>query len=217
MAGGEALIKATYESIRNSPLWDTSLLVVVYDEHGGFYDSVAPGPAPPPMDGSRMDPSINSRGFLFDHYGVRVPALAVSPWVAAGVDHTVYDHASVPATLEALFGLQWLTERDKHANDLTHLLTGHLRTDCPTTLPDPVPDPPPASARTEVDPDQPLPDSHNIHVPLAVLALADLEASTGTEETQAARDRFAGLRTHHDAAGYAAELTRRLSQGPKST
>lgn len=40
--GGESLIKYVYESIRNSPLWETSLLIITYDEHGGFYDSVAP-------------------------------------------------------------------------------------------------------------------------------------------------------------------------------
>ena len=44
--GGEGLIKAVYEAIRNSPVWDTSLLIIIYDEHGGFYDSVPP-PRPP--------------------------------------------------------------------------------------------------------------------------------------------------------------------------
>jgi phospholipase C len=52
--GGEGLIKAMYEAIRNSPVWDTSLLIITYDEHGGFYDSVPPPPPPatPPDDGS---------------------------------------------------------------------------------------------------------------------------------------------------------------------
>ncbi len=43
VSGGEGLVKATYEAIRNSPLWNRSLLIVTYDEHGGFYDSVPPG------------------------------------------------------------------------------------------------------------------------------------------------------------------------------
>ena len=43
--GGEALIKGVYEAIRNSPLWETSLLIITYDEHGGFY--AARGPPPP--------------------------------------------------------------------------------------------------------------------------------------------------------------------------
>ena len=49
-SGGEGLIKAVYDAIRNSPVWETSLLFIVYDEHGGFYDSVPPGPAVPPGD-----------------------------------------------------------------------------------------------------------------------------------------------------------------------
>ena len=43
---GEALIKCTYEAIRNSPVWESSLLVITWDEHGGFYDHVAPPPQP---------------------------------------------------------------------------------------------------------------------------------------------------------------------------
>jgi phospholipase C len=84
-AGGEALIKATYEAIRNSPLWERSLQIITYDEHGGFYDSVQPGGATPPGDGSPNDLSINSGGFLFDWYGVRVPAVIVSPEVSKEV------------------------------------------------------------------------------------------------------------------------------------
>ncbi|MFT4253340.1 MAG: alkaline phosphatase family protein, partial [Caulobacter sp.] len=75
MGRGEALIKATYEAIRRSPLWERSLLIITYDEHGGFYDSVAPQGAPPPNDGSPLDPSINKTGFPFNLYGVRVPAV----------------------------------------------------------------------------------------------------------------------------------------------
>src|SRR5208337_1083297 len=63
-SGGEGLIKAVYEAIRRSPVWNTSLLVIVYDEHGGFYDSVKPGRAVPPGDlPPRGQPALNSRGF----------------------------------------------------------------------------------------------------------------------------------------------------------
>jgi phospholipase C len=67
-----------------------------------------------PPDASRAQPS----GFAFDRLGVRVPAILVSPWVAAGrVDHTVYDHTSVPATIKKMFGLpRFLTARDAAAN-----------------------------------------------------------------------------------------------------
>src|SRR5690606_10087645 len=108
--GGERLIKRVYEAIRNSPLWEKSLLIITYDEHGGFYDSVAPGEAVPPNDGSSDD--LNQYGFRFDRLGVRVPAVIVSPWVKAGVDSTIYDHASVLATTEKLLGLTPLTDRD---------------------------------------------------------------------------------------------------------
>ncbi|WP_322075751.1 alkaline phosphatase family protein [Burkholderia cepacia] len=133
LAGGDQLVARVYNAIRNSPVWNSSLLVICYDEHGGFYDSVGPGAAPAPNDGAAA--TLNASGFGFDVYGVRVPAIVISPWVAAGrVDHTVYDHASVAATLERLFGLAPLTDRDRLANDLLGLVTTTCRTDCPQRI-----------------------------------------------------------------------------------
>lgn len=140
-SGGEGLIKAVYEAIRNSPLWNTSLLVIVYDEHGGFYDHVKPCRATPPGDGiPEGQLTRNALGFDFAHYGVRVPAVIVSPLIAKGtVDHTLYDHSSILATLEKLLGMNPLTDRDRSANDLRHLLTNSApREDCPKTLVSPV-------------------------------------------------------------------------------
>jgi phospholipase C len=116
--GGESLIKAEYEAIRNSPVWVTSLLIITYDEHGGFYDSVAPPAAAPPDDGSPS--TYNQWGFTFGQLGVRVPAVVVSPWIPA---HTVYDHSSAPATIERLFGLPPLNARDAAAHDVTALFS----------------------------------------------------------------------------------------------
>jgi phospholipase C len=133
LSGGDQLAARVYNAIRNSPLWERSLLVILYDEHGGFYDSVKPGHAVPPNDGAGS--SMNTNGFLFDTYGVRVPAIVVSPWVARGhVDHTVYDHTSVLATVERLFGLPPLTDRDKNAKDLLSLITPTCRADCPQRI-----------------------------------------------------------------------------------
>ena len=133
LAEGDLLVARIYNTLRNSPLWEMSLLVVLYDEHGGFYDSVVPGNAPTPDDGAGA--GLNKRGFDFSVYGVRVPAIVVSPWVASGrVDHSVYDHTSILATLERLFGLNPLTERDKAANDLLSLVSSTLRTDCPERI-----------------------------------------------------------------------------------
>jgi phospholipase C len=137
---GERLIKDTYEAIRNSPLWEKSLLIITYDEHGGFYDHVPPPVAVEP--GDKPTSSFNNKyGFSFGQLGVRVPAVVVSPFVAKGViDHRVYDHSSVPATIEERFGLTSLTRRDKQAARVTGLLTlRDPRTDAPLTLPAPTP------------------------------------------------------------------------------
>jgi phospholipase C len=135
---GEALIRATYQAIRRSPVWEHSLLVIVWDEHGGFYDHAAPPAAVAPGDG-HPGSDHNQYGFTFQQYGVRVPAVVVSPWIPRNqVDHRVYDHTSILATVERLFGMQPLTQRDAAANNLTSLVTlASPRTDAPLTLPSP--------------------------------------------------------------------------------
>ncbi|HXG93316.1 MAG TPA: alkaline phosphatase family protein [Blastocatellia bacterium] len=120
--GGEQLIAHTYNAIRNSPIWEKSLLIVTYDEHGGFFDTVAPPPAIAPGDKPSGQYSIH--GFTFEQYGPRVPAVIVSPLIPQNIiDHRVYDHASIPATIEAIFGLPHLTQRDANANNLTSLMS----------------------------------------------------------------------------------------------
>jgi phospholipase C len=134
---GERLVKDVYEMIRSSPVWPTSLLFVTFDEHGGFYDHVVPPPAVEP--GDRFEAGANKHGFRFDQLGVRVPALVVSPLVERGViDHTVYDHTSLLATVEHLYGLEPLTARDAAAARFDHLLAApSARGDAPLRLPDP--------------------------------------------------------------------------------
>ena len=135
VTSGERLIKDTYEAIRNSELWDSSVLIITWDEHGGFVDHVPPGPAVPPGDGVANAGYVH-HGFGFDVLGPRVPAVVISPLIAKNViDHTEYDHASIPATIERNFGLDPLTARDAAANDLLHLLSLETpRTDTPTEL-----------------------------------------------------------------------------------
>jgi phospholipase C len=210
-AGGEALIKATYEAIRNSPLWERSLLIITYDEHGGFYDSVKPGGATPPGDGSPNDKSINSGGFLFDCYGVRVPAVIVSPLIPQGaVDHTLYDHASVSATLRALYGLTPMTNRDKGANNVLKLLSLTApRTNCPTVLNNPATqDRPPAPMMMSAEAaSRPLPQTGNTQGFLHILAKTDVELTRGDPaETAAIRDRVTGIKTAGEAEAYAEEV-----------
>jgi phospholipase C len=93
---GEALIKTAYEAIRNSRLWNNSLLIITYDEHGGFYDHAIPPAAVAPGDST----GLTMHGFTFEQLGVRVPAVVVSPFIPRNtVDHTLYDHASILARI----------------------------------------------------------------------------------------------------------------------
>ncbi len=133
---GEYLIAEVYEALRLSTYWDKLLLVVLYDEHGGFYDHVSPPEKVPNPDGKvSSNPS-----FDFTRLGVRVPAVLISPWVGRGVvDSTVYEHASIPATIRALFSLpEPLTRRDAAANTFEkNLSQAQPRSDTPAMLPVP--------------------------------------------------------------------------------
>ena len=123
LRSGDNLIARVYNAIRKSPVWEKSLLIVTYDEHGGFYDSAVPSAkAAPPNDGTGA--GQNTHAFDFAEFGVRVPAVIVSPRIAKGtVDHTLFDHASVLATVEQMFALAPLTDRDKAASSVLPLLT----------------------------------------------------------------------------------------------
>ena len=98
---GQDLVRRVVEAVVASPLWERTLLVVVYDEHGGFYDHVPPPEAP------RVTPDSVAT------YGVRVPAFAISPWVAArsvfghdgrdGLPEVHFDHTSLLATIVRRF------------------------------------------------------------------------------------------------------------------
>jgi phospholipase C len=96
---GDNLIRRVYEAIRaNDKIWDKCVFIITWDEHGGLYDHVPPQPAVPPGDKPSTIPA-----FDFSHYGVRVPAVVVSPYVAKGkIDSTVYDHTSLLATAAEL-------------------------------------------------------------------------------------------------------------------
>ena len=129
---GDALIARVYEAVRRSPAWERSLLLVTYDEHGGIYDHVAPPAGPQFIPNPKHDPD-----FDFSRLGVRVPAVIVSPYIPKGtVDHTVYDHTSVPATLTKRFGLPGrLSRRVAQANTFEQALSlAQPRSDTPETV-----------------------------------------------------------------------------------
>lgn len=134
---GERLIKDVYEAVRNSPHWESSLIIVTYDENGGFFDHVVPPPTVHPGDSVTDNENVHKH-FDFTQTGTRVPAVVISPWIARGtIDHLEHEHSSVLKTLSELFSLGTLTERDRSANSLTHLLSLEVpRTDAPTQLPD---------------------------------------------------------------------------------
>jgi phospholipase C len=88
--------------VRDSPNWKNAVVIVTYDENGGFWDHVAP----PKVD--RLGP------------GSRVPAIIISPFARRGfVDHTTYDTTSILALIEHRFGLAPLGTRDAAANDMS--------------------------------------------------------------------------------------------------
>jgi phospholipase C len=133
---GEYLIAEVYDTLRASRYWEKSLLVILYDEHGGFFDRVPPPNHVPSPDGKV---AVNPP-FDFTRLGVRVPAILVSPWVEkGGIDSTLYEHASLPATVRTLFGLpEALTARDKAAKTFEkNLSLSTARHDAPMTLPVP--------------------------------------------------------------------------------
>ncbi|HEY1263426.1 MAG TPA: alkaline phosphatase family protein, partial [Terriglobales bacterium] len=102
---GEFLIAEVYMHIRRNPkLWPNTALLVVYDEHGGIYDHVPP-PActPDKFQSSETDPGTG-QPFKFDRLGVRVPAVLISPWIPKNtIVDRVFDHASIPATVNQFF------------------------------------------------------------------------------------------------------------------
>jgi phospholipase C len=149
VVNGELLLALVYNLLQASGVWDETLLIVTYDEHGGIYDHVPPWPAtepgtinwpstvssPPfttvPSAGYSEDPAAN--GFTFNVYGCRVPAIIVSPCVAPGLVITSqpgsipFDHTSIISTVFELFDLATtdvpsLTERDKNAPSLVQFL-----------------------------------------------------------------------------------------------
>jgi phospholipase C len=136
VALGEALIKSVYEAVRNSPRWNESMLIILYDEHGGFFDHVTP----PPVPKERIE-GITGKfyGFQFGQYGVRVPAVVISPWCARNmIEHEQFEHSNIPATIEQLFGLQPLTKRDAGATGLHTLASLNAMRNVTLAVPDPL-------------------------------------------------------------------------------
>jgi phospholipase C len=133
---GELYIASVYNAIVSNPaLWASTVLLVVYDEHGGIFDHV-----PPPActaDGHSAGPADTqlSYTFNFDRLGVRVPAILISPWIPKGTvvgADRVFEHASIPATVSSHFIGNYTasTAREQSAQTFLDLLSlDTMRTD----------------------------------------------------------------------------------------
>jgi phospholipase C len=172
VAKGEQLIRDVYYALRkNAEAWADTLLLITYDEHGGNYDHV-----PPPYGATSPDGLTGEfDSFDFGRFGVRIPAVLVSPRIAKG---TVFraatgtiDHTSVLKTLEERWSLDALTKRDQSAPCLGDAITlANPRTDDPlqkVQAPVSTASPPDSSAPSELEKihalrvsQLPIPDAH---------------------------------------------------------
>ena len=116
---GEAFTSRVVNAVMHGPAWSKSLLIWLYDEHGGYYDHVPPPAAIKPDD---IPPDIQSppdQPGGYDRYGFRVPAVVVSPYARRDyVSHVVHDHTSVLKLIETKWNLPALTFRDANADSL---------------------------------------------------------------------------------------------------
>lgn len=126
----EVLIARIYNALRaNGELWKSTLLVVIFDEHGGFYDHVTP-PATEPPDHHQEE-------YTFDRLGVRVPVIMVSPWVGDAVLTDQFDHTSLLKYLIDKWELGPLGQRTAQAKTFARAILSQSRTDTPISLPFP--------------------------------------------------------------------------------
>jgi phospholipase C len=107
---GEHFLNKTYDAVRKSPNWRSSILAITFDEWGGFFDHVPPPLAPD------VSPDLQARGF-------RVPCVVISPFARRRfVSHSVFDHTSILRMIEWRWNLKPLSVRDARANNLATVL-----------------------------------------------------------------------------------------------
>jgi phospholipase C len=123
MSVGEGVLGQVIDALRDSPAWRKTLLILTYDEHGGYYDHVPPPKALAPDD---IAPVVNPGEKQYDgfaRYGFRVPSVVIGPYARRDhVSHVVYDHTSILAFLEHKWNLPAMTKRDANANNLLDFL-----------------------------------------------------------------------------------------------
>lgn len=199
VVAGERLIAQVYEAIRrNDALWKSTLLVIAYDEHGGFYDHASPPSARPP--------DRHQEEYAFDRAGVRVPVVLVSPWIASQVIHTECDHTGLLSSLRRKWNLREMGQRVHEAPDIlgSVRLTEAPREDTPERLvPELARAMPRAPKRAAVAP------TLNDHQRAIVAFSAYLETQTTASAEQKMRGFVRAQRSPADAIGVAEERARR--------
>jgi phospholipase C len=138
---GERFVGMVYNAIRTNPvLWANTVLLIIYDEHGGIYDHVVPPKCTPGGYTASADATGTGETFAFDRLGIRVPAVLVSPWIPRGtvipgaedpVKGQIFEHACIPATVTSFFlgNFDNRTDREKKANSFLTPLTDVMRGD----------------------------------------------------------------------------------------
>jgi phospholipase C len=125
---GQALVGNVVRAIASSPLWPRTVLLVTYDEWGGFFDHVAP-PRLPDDFVETAEEEHNTAGF-------RVPTYVVSPFASRGrVVHAQFDHSSIPKLVEWRFGLEPLSARDRAAANPASVLDFRAPNRKPPSIP----------------------------------------------------------------------------------
>jgi phospholipase C len=111
------------DAVMNSPAWGSTLMILTFDEHGGYYDHVPPAPAVRPDSIAPAVAAGDTYGDLYSWTGFRVPTVVVSPWARADcVSQTVYDHTSILRLIETKWNLPALSARDANANNMLDCL-----------------------------------------------------------------------------------------------
>ena len=222
---GEKLVGEIYRILRKSAYWESVMLIVVFDEHGGFYDHLVPPVAVPSGDDSKY--STPGRAFRFERLGVRVPAIAVSAYTDRGTvigSHpsdgtTVFDHSSIPATLATRFEFKSLTDRERAAHTLEVAITRESprcsAEQAPLTLPDPAPIQAfrtPVALAPGVSPSGMLSEGQRSMVDLA--AACHKEISPPSEHDAIQKQRRA-VQTHADAKDYLKQVEDKIREHRK--
>jgi phospholipase C len=181
VSAGQQFLMRVYSDLMTNPLrWARTVMIVTYDEHGGFFDHLSPVAI-------RTEPPSANLYVPFESTGPRVPALVVSPLVEPkAVDNGIFDHTSFLKLLGRQFGGgSYSAEVDaRGVGDLTDVLT---RTEPRTDIPLP---PPPSSAGFTPNQiiDEPIPQ-----------AFRDAVQKATAQNQVAARAKFPELFSHFNA------------------